>query len=614
MEENTQKYSKENFKKFFITAWWAYKEIFKLAPWDTVLLIIVILLTAAIPALVALINSKILDQIVNIIINHKEWTLKQIIDLNQPYFRYVLYAAGLTFIAALLRRATRYIRNKFRIVHLKTQENKLYIKISSLDISRFEDSKMSDEILKARDNLWKVRDFVDTSIDLLLEFIGAVVSGAIIFNFSPILGVFLLITAVPSATVTLRFIKKWYEFYDNNIQSFRKRGWVQSNITNEDRVKQNRVNKADSVLTKMLHQITNFIAPKELKVRTDEFRQASFVSIFDQLSDMVVPIVILLQVLSGSLTLGQYSFFTGRAFDFSGRFDNIIGDISAIFDNALGMAHVKHLFDTNNNINSGATKLNLSEVPTIEFKNVYFKYPGSEKYALRDINLVVNPKDEIAIVGENGAGKTTLIKLMLRLYDTTSGLILVNGKNINELDLQSYYKVVSTLFQDYGNYGMLTVSENISIGAPQRFSITEVKNAAKFAEADKFIEGLKNKYDTVLSKQFKDGTNLSTGQSQKIALARMFYRNSPVLIFDEPTASIDPTSEYHIFKRIYEFMRDKTVIIISHKFSTVRNAQKVYVMDKGKIVESGSHRELMQLNGKYANAFNKQAEGYLRES
>lgn len=259
----------------------------------------------------------------------------------------------------------------------------------------------------------------------------------------------------------------------------------------------------------------------------------------------------------------------------------------------------------------GKEKLRPKTAPVIEFKNVWFKYPSTKNFVLKKINFKIDTNEEIALVGTNGAGKTTLIKLLLRFYDPTKGKILINGKDIKEYDLNSYYKLIGVLLQEYSFYNELDVKSNICIGKPNKAGNTKkIIKAAKNAKAHEFIMELDNKYKQILAKQFTGGTKISKGQKQKIALGRMFYRNAPILILDEPTSSIDAMAEQKIFDKIYDFTDDKTVIIISHRFSTVRKAQRIYVLENGEITEEGSHSELLKLDGAYAESFKTQAKGY----
>jgi ATP-binding cassette subfamily B protein len=224
------------------------------------------------------------------------------------------------------------------------------------------------------------------------------------------------------------------------------------------------------------------------------------------------------------------------------------------------------------------------------------------------LNLTIDPQEEIAIVGPNGAGKSTLIKLICRFYDPTSGVILVNGVNLKNIELDNWYQKLSYLSQEFNNYYNLNLRENVSLGNPQKNIDEKILSALKKADAG-FIKKYSQGLDTPMSQRY-GGEEPSWGQSQKIAIARIFYRNSPVVILDEPTASIDAVSESKIFDRLYADIKGNTLIIVSHRFSTVRNAQRIIVIDKGKIVEQGSHAQLLKKNGTYAHSFNLQAKGY----
>jgi ABC-type multidrug transport system fused ATPase/permease subunit len=320
-----------------------------------------------------------------------------------------------------------------------------------------------------------------------------------------------------------------------------------------------------------------------------------------------VPLFLIKKALDKLITVGQFSFYYNSTFRFTADFNALSGIAIELYDNSIGVKAVREIFEAENVIKDGDRKLKVdSNPPKIEFRNVSFKYPSEKKYVLKDINLTINPKDEIAFVGENGAGKTTLIKLLSRFYLPTSGEILIDGIPIQDLTISSYYDKISILFQDFNIYGPHTVKNNITLGENEK----SVEEAAEQAEVLGDIKDLEKGFDSILSKWFTDGVDLSKGQKQKISIARAFYSDRPILILDEPTASIDAVAEHRIFKRIYQFMENKTVIIISHRFSTVRNAQKIYVLDKGRIVEQGSHEELLKINGKYKEAFDLQKEGY----
>lgn len=272
------------------------------------------------------------------------------------------------------------------------------------------------------------------------------------------------------------------------------------------------------------------------------------------------------------------------------------------------MGNFREVISLKNIITGGNKSIHKPFPPKIEFVNVTFKYPGSKRYVFKNLYLNIDTSEEIAIVGQNGAGKSTLIKLICHFYEPSSGKILINGIDLREIEIENWYQQLSYLSQEFNHYHNLNLRENVSIGNPKVSDDKKVLVALKKADADfinKYPEGL----ETLMSYRY-GGEEPSWGQSQKIAIARVFYRDSPVIILDEPTASIDAVSESKIFNGLYKTIKDKTLIIVSHRFSTVRNAKRIIVIDKGKIVEQGSHRDLLKLNGIYAKSFNLQAKGY----
>ena len=262
-------------------------------------------------------------------------------------------------------------------------------------------------------------------------------------------------------------------------------------------------------------------------------------------------------------------------------------------------------------VKSGTKKISRDDFQKLELKNVSFTYPGSDKNVIHNMNLVIEKPMNLAIVGLNGAGKTTLLKLITRVYDPTEGEILVNGVNLKEYDLDDWKSCMGILLQEYSLYAEETIAENIMLGDVTKHDMDLVIQSAQQTTADVFIQELPEKYEQRVGTEFRGGVELSKGQKQKLALARVLYRNAPIIILDEPTAAIDALSEDTIFKSLRENHTDQTRIIISHKFSNVRDADNIILIEHGAIIEQGSHDQLMNIdNGRYKELFELQAEGY----
>jgi ATP-binding cassette subfamily B protein len=245
-----------------------------------------------------------------------------------------------------------------------------------------------------------------------------------------------------------------------------------------------------------------------------------------------------------------------------------------------------------------------------EFRDVSFAYAGSERQVLRRVSFRFDAGERIALIGENGAGKTTLVKLLARLYEPTSGAILLDGIDLREYDVDSLRGEIGVIFQDYMRYDML-VRENIGFGRIEELDDqARVEGAARKSLADPLISQLKNGYQQMLGRRFENGVDLSAGQWQKVALGRAYMRDAQVLILDEPTASLDARAEYEVFLRFADLTRGRMAVLISHRFSTVRMADRILVLADGAVVEQGTHQQLVALGGRYAELFELQAAGY----
>lgn len=324
--------------------------------------------------------------------------------------------------------------------------------------------------------------------------------------------------------------------------------------------------------------------------------------------------LVVLDVLHGKTGLGNLVFIYATLTTFQISFGSILRSFGRIEQHRKHANKLFDVFEMDSYLKETqkATEIDYGKAPEIEFKNVSFAYPGTKTLVIKDVNFKIRSGERLAIVGLNGAGKTTLVKLMCRIYDPTKGKILINGIDLKKISLSQWQQMIGILFQDYSLYQSETVATNIALGNPMREADPEsIVKSGMMANADEFIARFPKDYDESIGVEFHGGVELSKGEQQKIALARIFYKNAPLMILDEPTAAVDAVSEDIIFKSIIGNSNKQTTVLISHKFSNVRDADEIILIEHGTVIEQGTHKQLMKLKrGTYKGLFELQAEGY----
>lgn len=323
-------------------------------------------------------------------------------------------------------------------------------------------------------------------------------------------------------------------------------------------------------------------------------------------------VFVIWRTIAGELSIGTLTFLAGAIQQASGNIEQIFSTVAAIGDQALFLTDLLAFFEMQPTIRS---KPNALPAPRpirdgVEFRNVSFRYPGNSRLILDGINFRLHPAERLALIGENGQGKTTIVKLITRLYDPTEGQILLDGVDLREYDLDDLHREIGVIFQDFMRYEM-TARENIAVGRVEEINNLDLlQTAARKSMADHTIERLPQGYEQMLGRRFDNGVDLSGGEWQKVALARAYLRNAQLLILDEPTAALDARSEFEVFRRFSELTAGKAALFISHRFSTVRMADRIIVLDNGRIAEEGTHDQLASLGGRYAEMFEMQASSY----
>jgi ATP-binding cassette subfamily B protein len=312
------------------------------------------------------------------------------------------------------------------------------------------------------------------------------------------------------------------------------------------------------------------------------------------------------------LGIGTFYFLTNAILQASSNIQQVFSTLSGIADQALFLTDLLAFFEMKPTIRS---KPNALRAPHpirqgFEFRDVCFRYPGSERMVIDRLNFHLHPGERVALIGENGQGKTTIVKLITRLYDPAEGQILLDGIDLREYDLEDLYREIGVIFQDFMRYEM-TARENIAVGKIEELdNALLLKSAAQKSLADEVIARLPAGFEQMLGRRFEGGVDLSGGEWQKLALARAYLRDSQLLILDEPTAALDARSEYQVFQRFAELTAGKMALFISHRFSTVRMADRIVVLENGKIAEEGTHEKLTRMGGRYAEMFELQAASY----
>lgn len=575
---------------------WVAKLLFRFSPG----LFIAIFITQIITSIAPFIRTKIFSQLIDAL------TLRSDNSWQQPFIIFMvvgLFTSLFFFLQGQLN----------RIVDIKLQAHlrKIFIaKVAHLDYQHLESNETSALISKVDEEFgWRIRETVADLSNFFFNLMSLVAITVIILPKYPYIWLLIMITQIPQYLVERFWVKKDWQLYEANTVKNKQRWDLNYQLRQKNYIAELRVNNALDFLIGKFNGIFDFFANQLVSIRLKKSPSEVVLTVLSTLVSGISLFIIIRDVKLGLLTIGAFTFYFDTIRRVGEVFQNFVYTSVSITENSYHIDNFKQVMEMSNVIKSGTKKLISNQPPSIEFRHVSFKYPDSDRYVFKDLNLTINPAEEIAIVGENGAGKSTLIKLLCCLYRPDSGQILIGGIDSQNLSLPNWYQHLAYLTQEFNNFGNMSLADNVTIGDPNKPS-NEKDILASLEHADaKFWRKYKDGLSTLMSQRY-GGEEPSWGQWQKIAIARIFYRNSSVMILDEPTASIDAVSEYKIFNELYRAIKNKTLIIVSHRFSTVRNAQRILVLDKGNIVEQGSHAELLSLGGLYAKSFALQAKGY----
>ncbi len=485
-------------------------------------------------------------------------------------------------------------------------------KALTLKLAHFEDSEFYDKLTRARrEASTRPLSLVTRTFGLVQNGISLISYGVLLVQFSPWAVLILIGGGIPEFLAEAKFSGDKFRLFRWRSPETRMQMYLETVLAREDYVKEVKLFQFGPKLLERYKAIFAklFAEDRQLTLRRDSWGfvlgligTGAFYGAYGWIA---------LAAIQGEITLGQMTMYLMLFKQGQSAVSASLSAISGMYEDNLYLSNLYEYLEQPVPPMQGALQQGPVPGDGVRFVAVSFTYPGNEKPALREITLHLTPGVSLALVGENGSGKTTLIKLLTRLYSPDSGRILLDGLDLQQWDAETLRARIGVIFQDFGRYQFL-VGENIGAGDMNHFEDRQRwEEAAEMGMAKEFIDKLPERYDTQLGKWFKGGRELSGGQWQKIALARAFMRTkADLLVLDEPTATMDAAAEATIFEHFRDVSRDKMTVLISHRFSTVRMADQIIVIDKGRIVEQGSHAELMALGGQYAYLFSLQAQGY----
>ncbi|MDD3648123.1 MAG: ABC transporter ATP-binding protein [Candidatus Dojkabacteria bacterium] len=494
-----------------------------------------------------------------------------------------------------------------RYIELMVEE-----KFSKLGFEHFSNPKLNDLLNRVRETYtWRPLNFANRQLWVIQNIIEIVSNTLAILALNVWIFLLVLVSTIPELIVKMKYGREVWNIHVAK-GDIRRDFWNTAYyLKRETYLEEIRIFGSAKYFIDRIKKLYDTFFNEQKKKEKQKFNLSILSSLSTFAAFTVSQIFIVFLTIRQIITLGSLEFYNGRIYRLSESLQSFFRNIGIGYEDLLYVNDLFRVLELKNKIEDSKDSLKIEARPyRIEFKNVTFRYPRTKKNVLERFNLVINPNEKVALIGENGGGKTTIIRLLCRFYDVDKGEILIDGINIKEINLESWYRCLGVLFQDFNRYSY-SVRDNIRVGdIDKKFEKKIMNEAMKKSQATHFVDEYKQKDKTRLSKEFEKGVEPSVGQWQRIALARAFFRDSPILVLDEPTASIDAKAEADIFKQLESFEKDKTVIMVSHRFSTVRNADRIYVVDDGRIKEQGTHEELMNRHGKYAKLFNLQAKGY----
>ena len=556
------------------------------------------------PIALLYVSKLIIDSIVNILSRH------------QPIPAHLWWLVAAEFLIAVLgnvlTRILDYLDSLLADKYTRHVSIQVMKHAAELDLIAYEDPVFYDRLERARVQATDRLAMIQMLGRLIQQAITTITLSASIIYFSPWLLLLLIAGVIPAFVGESHFAFLGYAKNFRQTPVRRQLDYLRVLGGSKEAAKELKLFGLSKFLTERFTQLSDQVYEENVALSRRKLVAGGFLSIVGSLGYYAAYVYVIWRTVTGALTIGSLYFLAGAILQASSNIQQIFSTLSGVADQALFLTDLLAFFEMKPTIRSKPDALPAPRpiMRGFEFRNVSFAYPGNSRLVLKNLNFTLHTGERVALIGENGQGKTTIVKLITRLYDPTEGQVLLDGIDLREYSLEDLYGEIGVIFQDFMRYEM-TARENVAVGRIEEIeAIQEIAAAAHKSLADEVIARLPGKYEQMLGRRFENGVDLSGGEWQKLALARAYLRDAQLLVLDEPTAALDARSEYEVFERFAELTEGKMALFISHRFSTVRMADRIVVLADGQIAEDGSHEQLMALGGSYAAMFEMQAASY----
>ena len=533
-------------------------------------------------------------------------------------FREVLFYIAMAGIVAVIQASLSAISGLVRESMGLTVGDRMYDilhkKSIAVDLDYYENPKYFDTLHRAqREGPFRPMQIVNTLISLGQSSISLIAMAGLLLSFHWAITLLLFVAAVPGILVRINFSRVMFGWQRDKTPDERRAMYYNWILTGSIHAKEVRLFGIGDEIADRFSRVRQTLRHEKLSISRKRVLADFIAQAFGSLVVFATFSVIAFRAVSGAISLGDLVMFYQAFQRGMGSLRGVLQGLANLYENNLFLSYLYDFLDVQPQVQTPDAPVPMPRIwqQGVCFDRVWFGYPNTGKMVLKDISFDIKPGEVVALVGENGSGKTTLVKLLCRFYDPCKGQITVDDISLDRFEIDILRRELSVIFQDFVKYD-LTVDDNIRFGRIDlpAADTKSVRQAAEKAGADKIIKSLPNEYQTILGKLFQDGVELSIGQWQMIALARAFIGNSSLIVLDEPTSSLDPKREYEIFSRFRDLIKNKSAVLISHRFSTVKMADRILVLKNGRLVEQGSHGDLMKKNGYYADLFKKQSACY----